>query len=821
MLKYATNLVNLRLIVIAEMTKKSKNFFASLAAPRNRRRAMWIFWSIFSFPFLFIGTLIILVVCGAFGSLPSFEELENPNNNLTTEVVSSNGVVLGTYQSKSFLPSYYDELSPYLIQALIATEDARFVSHSGVDFIGLGRVGFKTMLMFDRGQGGGSTISQQLAKNLYPRDTTSRSSVGKIINLGITKIKEWVTATMLEYNYTKEEIITMYFNRMEYGSNAHGIKTAARTFFDKTPAELTVPEAAVLVGVVNAPTRYSPVQNPAASIQRRNTVIERMATQGFITEQEAKEYINQPLNIKFTLQTHNQGPAPYFREMLRRYMIAKEPQRNWFTNDWNYKAAIKQWENDPLYGWCTKNKKPDGTSYNLETDGLRIFTTIDSRMQQYAEEAVQEHLGEKGGLQDQFDAQKKEWRGEIFYNITKKEKERIVENAIKYSHRAGAMRAEGASDSQIKLAFEKPVKMKIFTYKGERDTVMSPKDSIMHYKALLRASFVAVDPVHGYLKAYVGGPSFKYLKYDMANQGKRQVGSTVKPFLYTFAFDNLGFDPCTMVPNLPVSISTSSGDAFNPKEAGNVEYDGELHSLRWGLANSRNNYSAWIMKQSSPEAVADLIHKMGVTTWIDPVYAICTGSPEVTLYEMVGAFATFVNEGMHKKPIFVTRIEDSYGNTLATFSPTSQEAISKHTANTMLSMLQSNITQGTGARLRYQYQFMGEIGGKTGTTNNNSDGWFIGVTPRLAAGAWVGAEERSTHLKKAADGSRVALPIFGKFMTKVYNDPTLGYSKDDRFRAPVGSIRVNCDTEVKKTVKTDEDMDVDIVEDDIDTDDFF
>lgn len=751
---------------------------------------MKLFWTIVIAPFAIVIMMVLLAICGAFGSLPSFEELENPRSNMATEIISADGVSLGSYYVENRSYTDYTELSPSLVAALVATEDARFYSHSGIDFLGLSRVAFKTVLLFQSDQGGGSTISQQLAKNLFPRDTASRGSLGRMFKLATSKFKEWVTATKLEYNYTKEEIVSMYLNTVEYGSNAFGIKSAARTFFDKTPAELTVPEAALLVGVVNAPTRYSPVINPDRAIKRRNTVIGRMAEAGFISQAEAKKYAAEPIELNYRPISHNEGTATYLREMMRLYLTASAPERGSYANDWDFEADKKRWADDPSYGWFSKNKKADGTPYNLYKDGLTIRTTINSKMQKYAEEALIEQMGKE--IQPVFDKQRKAY-GKIFYNVTGEQADNIMNSAMMNSDRGRALRKAGLSKEQIVAAFRRPEKMRVFTYRGDRDTTLTPYDSILHSKSILRSSFMAMDPTTGYVQAYVGGASFRHFKYDMVRQGRRQIGSTVKPFIYTFAFDYLGYNPCTLVPNLPVSIETGSGDAFNPKEASKVEYDGVLHPLRWGLANSRNNYSAWIIKQSSPAAVVDLIHKMGVTTYIDPVYSVATGSPEVSLFEMVGAFSTYANRGVHTEPFFITRIEDRQGNVLSSFSPSTADAISEKTAYTMLSMLQSNISAGTGGRLRYQFNITGEVGGKTGTTNNNADAWFIAVAPRVAAGAWVGGEERSTHLVSRGEGSVAALPIVGMFLTKVYRDASLGITPDDKFMPPVGGVTIDCD----------------------------
>lgn len=757
-----------------------------IKSPRNRRRASIIFWSIISLPFVIVGGLLGLIMLNVFGPLPTFEELENPKSNIATQVISEDGKVLGSYfiQNRSYVG--YEELSPYLVKALVSTEDARFYGHSGIDFLGLTRVAFKTLALGDKSQGGGSTISQQLAKNLYPRDTESRSAIGKMFRTVISKLKEWITAVMLERNYTKQEIIVMYLNTVEYGSNAFGIKSAAQTFFNKAPSELNVQEAALLVGVVNAPTRYSPVRNPKNSLNRRNTVISRMATAGAISKSEAQQAISQPIELDYRPVSHNEGVATYFREMVRLYMTSDQPTRRMFTNDHDYQADLQRWNDDPLYGWCKKNRKADGSEYNLYKDGLKIYTTVNHSMQKYAEEAVAEHMSKT--VQPNFDRQRKANGGKVFYGVTNEQRDAIMRSSILQSERARLMRADGKSEAQIMKAFEQPQKMKLFTYAAEVDTVLSPKDSILHMKSILRLGFMAMNPNTGHVNAYVGGPNFRNFKYDMVRKGRRQIGSTVKPFIYTFAFDHLGYNPNTMVPNYPVTIQTASGDAWTPKEAGRVEYDGVMHPLRWGLANSRNNYSAWIMKQSSPEAVANLMHKMGISTYIDPVPALCTGTPEVTLMDLVSSFATFANRGVYAEPIFVTRIEDRHGNVLANFSPRSHDAISEATAYTMLDMLQSVVTAGTAGRLRYMYNIHGQVGGKTGTTNNNSDAWFVGVSPKVVAGAWVGGEERSTHFTSRGEGGVVALPIFGLFMQKVYADKSLGISAQDTFMAPVAGV---------------------------------
>lgn len=767
--------------------------------PKHPKRALKIFWGVVLFLPAVIILMILLISFGAFGKLPTFEELENPKSNIATQLISSDGENLGSFfvENRSFVE--YEEISPNVVAALVATEDARFYSHSGIDFWGLARVGFRTVLMGDRGQGGGSTISQQLAKNLYPRDTVNSSGAVKAGKLVVAKLKEWITATMLEYNYTKEEILTMYLNTVEYGSNAFGIKTAAKTFFNKLPSELNVEEAAMLVGVVNKPTRYSPVRNPKNALSRRNTVIGRMESSGFITKEQSQEFQAKPITLDYHPTSHNEGTGTYFREMVRLYMTAKEPERGKYLNDWDYNVDVEKWKNDPLYGWCTKNTKVDGTPYNLYKDGLKIYVTLNAKMQRYAEQAMVEQLSEV--VQPQFDRQRKTYNS-VFYGIPEAKKEAIIKSAIMQSERGRVMRRSGKSAEEILAEFNKPTNMSVFSYRGDVDTLMTPRDSVIYYKSIMRSGFVAMDPMSGYVLAYVGGPSFRHFKYDMARQGKRQVGSAIKPFIYTFAIDYLGYTPCTLVPNSPVFIELGNGDVWSPKEAGNVAQVGELHPLKWGLANSRNNYSAWIMKQSSPQAVTDLIHKMGVSSYIDPVYAVCLGTPEVSVFEMIGGFSTFVNRGVHTEPLIVTRIEDKQGNVLSSFSPTTQDAISEQTAYTMLGMLQNNVNAGTGGRLRWMFNMTGDVGGKTGTTNDQVDAWFIGVTPRVVAGGWVGGEDAPVHLVGKGDGSAITLPIFGKFMNKVYADKSLGILPGDKFQPPVGVVTYDCEERVAEGGET-------------------
>lgn len=781
----------------------------------DSRTIRWIWMAAFA-PFALVFVLLLLTALGIFGRMPSFEELENPRSNLATEVYSEDGKIIGSFfvQNRSYVQyadlfpndrSQHivlgDRTVPPLVAALISTEDIRFRSHSGIDIPSLARVAVKTVAMQNLSQGGGSTITQQLAKNLFPRDTAhNRSRVARTAKLISSKFKEWITALKLEYNYTKDEIAAMYLNTVEYGSNAFGIKSAAHTFFNKEPNELNVQEAAMLVGVVNAPTFYSPVRNPERALARRNLVLSRMKASGALSRKQYDSIAALPIVLNYKPVSHNDGTATYFREMLRLVMNAQRPRRSQFYTEWDYEQAVKEYDENPLYGWCRKNRKADGTPYNIYRDGLKIYTTVNSTMQRYAEQAVQKQLATV--IQPQMDAQYKRTRT-LFVDATHEERERIMRHAVRYSDRYREMTNAGASQREIEAAFDRPCSMKVFTFKGERDTLMTPRDSILHHKRIMRAAFVALDPRTGFVKAYVGGPNFRYFKYDMAKQGKRQIGSTIKPFVYTFAIDHLGLSPCTPVPNLPVTIETAGGTAWSPKEAAKVEQIGELHPLSWGLARSRNNYSAWIMKQAKePAAVADFIHNMGIRSFIDPVPALCLGTSESNVFELVSAFSTFANQGVHNDPIFVTRIEDRQGNLIASFIPQSQDAISERTAYTMLSMLRGVVLGGTAVRLKWEYGFKDiEIGGKTGTSNKNRDAWFVGVAPQIVAGAWVGGEDQQVHLLARGEGSVVALPIVGEFLRQVYNDPASGITSLDTFTRPAQMPHYDC-----SWVKDDEDQ---------------
>ncbi len=751
------------------------------------------FWLLFTLPIVMVCGLIALV--WAFADIPSFEELENPDSKLATQVIAEDGEILTTFHIENRSYVTFGELSQNLVNAAVATEDVRFYNHSGIDFKSLGRVAVKTLLGGDSSQGGGSTITQQLAKTLYPRQDVSSKIPGvSIIKMVWIKLKEWVTAVKLERSYTKDEIMNMYMNAIFFGSNAYGIKAASQTFFAKAPSELTVEEAATLVGMVNKPTRYNPVLNPDKSLVRRNFVISQMEKAGFISKEECDSIRQVPIALSYQIQDHNAGLGPYFRDMLRRTMNAKEPKRSSYAQYEDYVVDSLQWADNAFYGWLNKNTKADGSKYNLDKDGLRIYTTINYKMQKYAEEAVAEHLGK--------DLQKSFWRdlrwkkNKPFSDDIEPEMiDQLMKQARRWSDRYRIMKANGASEAQIRKSFSEPVKMRLFSWNknGYVDTLMTPDDSIKYYKSHLRAAFMAIEPHTGHIKAYVGGPNYRYFKYDNVRQGKRQVGSTIKPFLYTLAMQE-GMTPCDRVVNVPQTFLVND-TTWTPKSTDKDEWIGQTVTLKWGLTKSSNNISAYLMKQYGPHAMADMMRKMGVGSHIDETYSLCVGSADISVYEMVSAYNTFPSQGVFVTPIFVTRIEDNMGNVIGEFNNTKREAIGEHTAYLMANLMQGVVNSGTGVRLRAKYGLKGEIAGKTGTTNDQSDGWFIGYTPSLTAGVWVGAEDRQVHFESLAlgGGSNMALPIWGLFMQKVLADGTLGIDENDRFVPSGVKLELNCD----------------------------
>ena len=727
-------------------------------------------WIVLIAPFVIL--FFTMTVIALFGKIPSFEELENPKTNLATQLISEDGVVFNTYHIENRSYVSFQELPEHLVEAVVATEDARFYHHSGIDFRSLMRVGVKTILMRKSSQGGGSTVTQQLAKSLFPRDEHYSK-----VKLVVIKLKEWITAVKLERNYTKDEIMTMYLNTILFGSNAYGINTAARAFFDKRPSELTIEECACLVGMVNKPTRYNPVLNPEQSLLRRNFVIGQMCKYKYITKAERDSLKEIPLNS---------GIGPYFRDMLRRTLNAKEPKRSAYAYYDDYKVDSTAWVDDPVYGWLNKNLKPDGSQYNLDKDGLKIYTTIDSRMQRYAEEAVREHLSKD--LQKSFWQDLKHKSNAPFANdVDEETRNKLMQQARRWSDRYTGMKKAGASEKEILASFKEPVKMRVFAWndKGYIDTLMTPNDSILYYKSFLRAALIAVEPNTGKVKAYVGGPSYRYFKYDNARQGKRQVGSTIKPFLYTLAMQE-GYTPCDKVVNIPYSFETGE-TTWTPKSTDKDIYIGNTVTLKWGLTHSSNNISAYLMKQFGPEAMVEMCHKMGIGSYLDPVYSLCVGSCDLSVYEMVSAYNTLPSRGVYVTSMFVDRIEDNAGNLLASFSTTKREAISDPTAYLMVNLMQGVVNEGTAGRIKCKYG-INVAAGKTGTTNDQSDGWFIGYVPKLTAGVWVGAEDRQVHFDSLAlgGGSNMALPIWGIFMKKVMDDPSIHISNGDVFVAPPG-----------------------------------
>jgi len=757
------------------------------------KRLTVILWILFFIPIITIVTLFYLIAQGQLGFMPSIDELANPKSVLATEVYSSDGKVLGTYFKENRSKVNYSDISPNVINALIATEDVRFLEHSGIDFRSLGRVIFKTVLGQDQSSGGGSTITQQLAKMLFPRERNQTK-----FQLAMRKFKEWVIAVKLEKYYTKEEILAMYLNKFDFLNLAVGIKSAAQIYFNETPQELNIEQSAMLVGMAKNPALFNPLRREELTKQRRNVVLSQMVKYGYLEKQVYDSLKVLPLEIDFHRADHKEGIAQYFREYLRSTLTAHKPDRKNYWNPVQYSEDSTEWENNPLYGWCNKNTKDNGENYNIYTDGLRIYTTINYKMQTYAEQAVTEHMG--GYLQKQFDKEQKGRKKAPFaWNVSEKEIDAIMKASVRRSARYADLRRAGMSKDSINIIFHTPIKMKVFSWNGDIDTIMTPFDSIRYYKYFLRASFMSVDPITGYVKAYVGGMNYKHFQYDMVKKGKRQVGSTFKPFIYTLAMQN-GFSPCTKVPNVPVTFDMPDGQPpYTPKFSTarwTEKTNGKMITLKYGLAHSMNQISAWVLKHYSPEAAIKIARNMGVVSPIDPYPSICVGIPELTLYELVGAYTTFADRGVYTQPIFVTRIEDKNGNLISTFKPKRKEAISEQTAYLMIELMRGVVQYGTSVRLRYKYGLTNDIAGKTGTTNNNSDGWFMGITPRLVSGAWVGGEERSIHFRSTAlgGGHSMALPIWAKYMQKVYADSTLGYSKEDVFEKPANMpIDTDCD----------------------------
>lgn len=739
------------------------------------------FWVLFAIAVGVVVLLFLAIAKGSIGYMPPVEQLENPIDKYASQVVSSDGKTLATYahsQDNRIFVNYND-LSPDLVKALIATEDVRFAEHSGIDAQGLFRAVVKRGILMQKSGGGGSTITQQLAKQLFS------PSADNVMERLFQKPIEWVIAVQLERFYTKEEIINMYLNKFDFLYNAVGIQSAARVYFGKTPKTLKIEEAATLVGMCKNPSYFNPVRHNERTRGRRNTVLEQMLKAGYITQAECDSLKKLPLTIHFSRMDHKDGLAPYFREYLRLTLTAKKPQRKNYRG-WQmqqFKEDSLAWETNPMYGWCNKNKKPDGEFYNLYTDGLKIYTTIDSRMQRYAEEAVREHIGEY--LQPAFFKEKKGKNYAPFSrDLRQGEVDTIFMRAMHQTDRYRAMKKGGASEKEIKAAFNKPVEMRVFSWNGAIDTIMSPMDSIRYHKSFLRTGFMSMDPRTGHVKAYVGGIDYNDFQYDMVNGGRRQIGSTIKPFLYSLAMIE-GINPCDEMSHVQQRLTDENGKLWEPRNA-NKKLIGEMVSVQWGLQNSDNWVTAWLMSQLSPYTFVRLLHSFGLKNEMDPVISICLGTPDVSVGEMVSAYTTFANKGIRVEPLYVTRIEDMSGNTIVNFNPQMSEVLTEDASYKMLHMLKNVIDGGTGSRVRFRYGIKAPMGGKTGTTQNNSDGWFMGFTPSLVSGVWVGGEDRSIHFDRMSEGqgASMALPIYGLYMQKVFADKTLGYSQDEDFEIP-------------------------------------
>jgi len=747
--------------------KKSTNF----------KKYVKRFWILTLSGFGSIVLIFLLTSWGVFGALPTFEELENPQKNLATEVISADGVTLGKYAFQNRTPVGFKELPDNLIKALVATEDERFYEHSGIDFRGLARAISKMGK-----DGGASTITQQLAKNLFTKHASSNT-----FKRLMQKVKEVIVSVKLERQYTKNEIIAMYLNTQGFLFNAVGIRSAARIYFGKEPKDLDLQESAILVAMLKNPRQYNPHREVSKkkSLNRRNVVFAQMAKNGFITQQEKDSLQKLPLKINFTPESHNDGLATYFREYLRAY----------------------------LKRWVKNNPKPNGELYNINRDGLKIYTTIDSRMQTYAQEAMYEHLA---NLQEFFYKEHKKNKQAPFYDLEEEQIDLIYRRARKNSDRYKRMKKSGKSEKYIDSAFNTKTAMRVFSWKGEIDTIMSPNDSIRYYKFFLRSGLLSIEPQTGHIKAWVGGINHKYFKYDQVNQGKRQVGSTFKPFVYATAINQLRLSPCDKYPNTPYTIPKGKfgiPEEWTPKNS-DKKYGGEL-SLKEALAGSINVISARLIDMVTPQNVVRLAQSAGVESKIPTTPSIALGSVELSLMEMTSAYATFANKGLRVEPNMLSRIEDKNGTVLAEFTPKTKEVMSEESAYVVLDLLKGVTIAGSGVRLRmkehyykdiitgFPYEFTNPIAGKTGTTQNHTDGWFMGVVPNLATGVWTGGEDRAAHFAKIAEGqgATMSLPTWAIYMRKLYADPTLNISQED-FEAPeyVG-IDINCGQEDKDDEK--------------------
>lgn len=737
---------------------------------KNFSRYVIGFWKIFGIGILCVILFFLLASWGVFGAMPTFDQLENPNSNVATEIISSDGETIGKFYLDNRTPVKYADLPKHLVDALISTEDERFYDHSGID----GRGTLRAMLSLGS-NGGASTITQQLAKNLFHGEG-SKNLLMRVVQKG----KEWIIATRLERQYTKEEIIAMYLNTVDFVNNAVGIRSASKIYFGKEPKDLTVQESAVFVGMLKNPYYLNPKTFPKASTDRRNTVLAQMVKNGFLTEDKKEALAAKPIELRYSPENHKEGMATYFREYLREFMK----------------------------GWVKKNLKEDGSEYDLYTDGLKIYTTIDSKMQMYAEEAVDSHLA---NLQQQFNSEQKKNKNAPFVNISEAETKNILNRAMRNSERWRIMLAKEFSEKDIIASFSKKAKMTVFTWRGERDTLMTPLDSIRYYKHFLQSGLMSMEPQTGHVKAWVGGINYKHFQYDHVGQGARQVGSTFKPFVYATAIEQLHYSPCDSILDGPFSMPKGKygiDAAWNPQNS-NRSHRGMV-TLKQALANSINTVSAKLIDRVGPKAVVDMTKKLGVSSTIPEQPAIALGAVEITVSDLVAAYSVFANQGMYVKPMVITKIEDKNGVLLYQTAPETHEVVNKDIAYAVLKLLEGVTETGSGARLKwgggggtgyermtgYPYKIINPIAGKTGTTQNQSDGWFVGMVPNLATGIWVGNEDRSAHFKSLiyGQGATMALPIWGIYMRKIYDDDTMVFKVSEKpFDRPANlSIKVDC-----------------------------
>lgn len=750
-----------------------------------RRKFIAILWSIFVATILAAALGVYSISKGWIGYMPDLEEIQSPISKYASQVISSDGKLLGTWsKSENRVFIDYDSISPYVFQALIATEDARFYEHSGIDAIALGRAIVKRGILGQKNAGGGSTITQQLAKQLYSE--TASSTTQRLFQKPI----EWVIAVEIERYYTKEEIMTLYLNYFDFLHNAVGIKTAASVYFGKTPKDLDVNEAAMLIGMCKNPSYYNPVRNPERCTQRRNVVLSQMMKAGYLSIEEHDSLASQELQLNFHRVDHKEGTATYLREYLRQILMAKRPERSNYR-EWQlqqYYADSLAWENDALYGWCNKNRKKDGSAYDIYTDGLKIYTTIDSRMQRFAEESVYGHVAQE--LQPKFNSQRLNSPNFPYTtNLSAADINNILERSMRQTDRYRHLKADGMDEAEIFRTFRQPMPMTVFSYHGDVDTTMTPLDSIKYYKSFLRSGLISIEPSSGHVKAYVGGLNYAHFQYDMAMQGRRQVGSTMKPFVYALAMEE-GYTPNDLVANVHRTYYVS-GQPWAPRNGSHARY-GQMVTLKWGLSQSNNWVTAGLMYQVDPTGnkLKRYLGNFGVVNRdIHPSISLCLGTCDITVAEMASAYTAFANRGIRCAPMLVTRIEDNEGNTVAEFSPRMNEVISEQTSLYMIDMMRAVIDQGTGRRLRFKYNLNGPIAGKTGTTNNNSDGWFVGFVPRLVTACWVGGEDRDIHFKSMSlgQGASTALPIWAYYMTKVYRTAALGYDPKEDFNMKIDS----------------------------------